>query len=206
MERYPLRKPVIVEGRYDKIKLDSLFVGEIIPTDGFRIFKEPGRLALIRSLAAKTGIIVLTDSDQAGFKIRSYLASAIPRDQITHLYIPDIAGKEKRKTHPSAEGTLGVEGVPAQVILEAFREAGELDGPAPRPSRPITKLDLYEAGLSGGEGSRALRGALLARLDLPARLGANALVGVLNRLLDYDQFCRLLEELRQPDAAKENAP
>ena len=197
MDKMAIAKPVIVEGRYDKIKLDSLFQADVIPTDGFRIFKEPEKLALIRSLAAKTGIIILTDSDEAGFRIRSYLASAIPREQITHLYIPDIAGKEKRKAHPSAEGTLGVEGIPAQVIVEAFRQAGELGEGAPRPSRPITKLDLYELGLSGGVGSRGLRQALMARLGLPARLGTNALAGVLNRLLDYHQFCRLLEEIRR---------
>ena len=197
MDKMAIAKPVIVEGRYDKIKLDSLFQADVIPTDGFRIFKEPEKLALIRSLAAKTGIIILTDSDEAGFRIRSYLASAIPREQITHLYIPDIAGKEKRKARPSAEGTLGVEGVPSQVIVEAFRQAGELEGSPPSPSRPITKLDLYELGLSGGEGSRELRRALISRLDLPARLGANALVGVLNRLLNYHQFCQLLEEIRR---------
>lgn len=199
MEKMVIAKPVIVEGRYDKIKLESLFEADVIQTDGFRIFKEPKKLELIRSLAAKTGIIILTDSDEAGFRIRSYLSSAIPKGQITHLYIPDIAGKEKRKARPSAEGTLGVEGVPSQIIVEAFRQAGELDGCPARPSRPITKLDLYETGLSGGEGSRALRLALMARLGLPARLGPNALVGVLNRLLNYDQFCQLLEEIRRED-------
>lgn len=200
MNKPHIRKPIIVEGRYDKIKLESLVDGDILPTDGFRIFKEPARLELIRTLAAKTGIIVLTDSDAAGFKIRGHIASAVPPEQITHLYIPNLHGKESRKAHPSAEGTLGVEGVPAQVILEAFRAAGELDGgeaPPSSPARPITKLDLYEDGLCGGPGSRGLRGALMARLNLPARLGTNALVAVLNRLLTYPQYRELLELLAQ---------
>ena len=201
--KYPIRKPIIVEGRYDKIKLDSLFEADVIPTDGFRIFKEPERLELIRRLAQRTGIIVLTDSDVAGFKIRSHISSAVPPEQITHIYIPDIAGKERRKLHPSAEGTLGVEGVPAQVILDAFRAAGELDGEPPAPDRPITRIDLYEDGVTGGPGSRSVRAALIARLSLPARLGTGGLLAMLNRLLTHSQYQQLLEELREELYTKE---
>ena len=193
-----LRQAVIVEGRYDKAKLASLVDATILTTDGFDIFKDREKLALIRALAAKNGVVLLTDSDAAGFKIRGYLARAIPPGQLTHVYIPDLFGKEPRKARPSAEGKLGVEGVPAGTLLEAFRRAGVTAEPvedAP-PRAPITKADLMDWGLSGGEQSAARRRALCARLGLPERLSANGLLGALNALYRREELEALLAEER----------
>lgn len=141
--------------------------------------------------------MVLTDSDGAGFVIRNYLSSSIPAEQIKHAYVPDMFGKEKRKEKPSKEGKLGVEGVPAQVILEALQRAGATCGqePVACPKRMITKTDLFEAGLSGGENSAQKRRALLKRLKLPEHLAPNALVKVLNSLMRYEEFYKLVQEL-----------
>lgn len=196
--RLKVKEAVIVEGKYDKIKLSSLIDGMIIETNGFQIFKDQEQLAMIRRLAETRGILVLTDSDGAGFVIRNYLAGAVPSAYIKHAYVPDLFGKEKRKEKPSKEGKLGVEGVPAQVILEALRRAGATCGEGPDPGqgrREITKMDLYEAGLSGGENSADKRKALLKRLQLPEHLAPNALVKVLNSLMGYEEFCGLVQEL-----------
>ncbi len=192
-----LRQAIVVEGRYDKAKLASIFDTTIIQTDGFAIFRSPEKLELIRRLARQDGIIILTDSDRAGFKIRSYIGGAVQDAQITHIYIPDIPGKERRKHRPSAEGKLGVEGVEDRLLVQAFEKAGVLDGAPPEPpARPITKLDLYEDGFAGGPESRTLRALLLQRLELPARLSANALVSVLNRLLTYEQYRELVGQIK----------
>lgn len=186
-------KTIVVEGRYDKAKLASVFDANIIETGGFRIFSDPQRLALLRRLASSEGIIVLTDSDRAGFLIRRHITSAVPPQQITHIYIPDVPGKERRKARPSAEGMLGVEGMDAQLLIEAFRQAGVLEGEEqPHAARPITKMDLYELGLSGGQGSAALRSHIKELLDLPGNLGVGDLLRALNRLLSYEQLCQLL--------------
>lgn len=167
-----IREAVIVEGKYDKIKLSSIIDGLILETHGFQIFKDQEQMALLRKLAATRGLLVLTDSDGAGFVIRNYLRGCIPKEQIRHAYIPDLFGKEKRKKSPSKEGKLGVEGVPASVIREALEKAGVCCGegePTPK-GPPITKADLFAAGLSGGEGSAARRLAFQKKLDLPERL------------------------------------
>lgn len=192
-----LKQAIVVEGRYDKAKLASIFDTTIIQTDGFAIFRNPEKLELIRRLARQEGIIILTDSDKAGFKIRNYIGGAVQEAQIIHIYIPDIPGKERRKPHPSAEGKLGVEGVEDQLLIEAFRKAGVLDGQPPQPpARPITKLDLFEDGFTGGPQSRQLRAMLLQRLKLPEHLSTNALVSVLGRLLTYEQYRALADELK----------
>ncbi len=161
--RLKVKEAVIVEGKYDKIKLSSLIDGVIIETNGFQIFKDPEQMAMIRRLAETRGILVLTDSDGAGFVIRNYLSSSIPAEQIKHAYVPDMFGKEKRKEKPSKEGKLGVEGVPAQVILEALQRAGATCGQelVACPKRMITKTDLFEAGaLRRGEQRTKAPGAV----------------------------------------------
>lgn len=190
-----VKEAVIVEGKYDKIKLSSLIDGLIIETNGFQIFKDKEQMAFIRKLADTRGIIVLTDSDSAGFLIRHYLAGAIEPEKIKHAYIPDILGKEKRKAKPSKEGKLGVEGVPAQIIRDALKRAGAgLDtrqASAGKPAKKITKADLYLAGLSGTRDSAQKRRALLKMLSLPEHLSANSLTQVLNDIMDYDEFIEM---------------
>ena len=190
-----LKETIVVEGRYDKARLANLFDAPILETGGFGIFRDKKRLELLRRLARGSGIILLTDSDMAGFRIRSYIAGAIPNGRVVHVYVPDIYGKESRKAASSAEGKLGVEGIPDGVILEAFERAGLLGRPCAAPERPITKLDLYEDGLSGGANSAEKRRALCRQLHLPERMGVNSLVAVLNSIGDYDMYRRAVEEI-----------
>lgn len=189
-----LSQAVIVEGKYDKIKLSSLIDAVIIPTDGFSIFKDREKLELIRALAKRGGIIILTDSDTAGFKIRSYLKGAIAEGEIINIYIPDIFGKERRKAAPSKEGKLGVEGIPADRLRKAFEAAG-VGVQSLQTKQPITKMDLYEAGLSGTEGSRERRKRFLRALGLPELLSANALPEILTSLLTREEFERTVKSL-----------
>ncbi len=187
---------VIVEGRYDKIKLSSVIDGIIIETDGFGIFNNKEKQKLIRKLAETKGLLILTDSDSAGFKIRSFIRGIVPAEQIKHAYIPDIFGKEKRKNEPSKEGKLGVEGVKVQVIIDALEKAGVLcEETEETERREITKLDLYEDGLSGKPDSDALRKKLLKHLDLPERLTSNALVQILNTFLTFEEYKTAIEEI-----------
>lgn len=193
-----IREAIIVEGKYDKIKLSSLVDAVIIETHGFGIFKDKEQMALIRRLAAVRGILVLTDSDGAGFVIRSHLSSCIPPEQIKHAYIPDILGKERRKAKASKEGKLGVEGLPANVLLEVLERAGvtcetDIETTA-KPRRSITKADLFEVGLTGGADASAKRRKLLKQLDLPEHLSANAMLSVLNAVLSYEDFLELLQK------------
>ncbi len=191
-----VKEAVIVEGRYDKIKLSSVIDGLIIETGGFRIFKDKEQLAMIRWLAETRGILILTDSDSAGFMIRNYLAGAIDPAKIKHAYIPDVLGKEKRKEKPSKEGKLGVEGVPADTILAALERAGVIcEDPQPQNLRVITKTDLYELGLSGREDSARRRKAFLNKLGLPEHLAVNPLVKVLNSMMTYEELCQTMKEL-----------
>ena len=183
-----IKQAVIVEGKYDKIKLSGIIDAPIIQTDGFGIFKDKELQQLIRKLAEKRGILVLTDSDSAGFKIRSFIGSTVDQKDIIHAYIPDIFGKESRKTEPSKEGKVGVEGVPEDVIMKALANAGVLCETTAEPERPITKLDLYELGFTGGEDSAKKRAALLKYYSFPSRLSANSLVKVLNCVTTYDRF------------------
>ncbi len=188
---------VIVEGRYDKIKLSSILDAVIIETDGFGIFNDKEKQKLIRKLAGTKGLLILTDSDSAGFKIRSFIRGIVPNEQIKHAYIPDIFGKEKRKTEPSKEGKLGVEGVKVQVIIDALEKAGVLCEESERTQRKeITKLDLYEDGLSGKPDSDILRKKLLKHLDLPERLTSNALVQILNTFLTFEEYKKAVEEVK----------
>lgn len=191
-----IKEAIIVEGKYDKIKLSSLIDGLIIETRGFRIFKDRAQMQLIRRLADTRGILILTDSDSAGFIIRNYLSGAVPPEKIKHAYIPDILGKERRKEKPSKEGKLGVEGVPAAAILEALERAGVVCGAEEAPAgRVITKTDFYLAGLSGGENSAEKRAALLKKLALPEHLTPNALLAVLNGMMSFEEFQSILNGL-----------
>lgn len=188
-----IREAIIVEGRYDKNTLAQIVDAPILETSGFGIFHDRQRLALLRRLAETRGIIVLTDSDGAGFVIRNYLRSAIDPSQVRHAYIPDIAGKERRKRTASKEGKLGVEGMRPDVLLEALRRAGAtIEGKeTPAAGARITKADLYAAGLTGGADSKAARQRLLAQLDLPEHLSTNALLEVLNALMTREEFQKL---------------
>ena len=194
-EKLTVAQAIIVEGKYDKIKLDSIIQGVILVTNGYRIFKDPEKMALIRYFAAHTGIIILTDSDRAGFRIRSYLKGSIPEGKITHVYIPDIFGKEKRKDKPSAEGKLGVEGMERSVLEDAFRRAGVLTETAPVRSG-LTRLDLYELGLTGGRDSASRRRALLEQLGLPTLLSTGGMLEVLNTMMTRQELEAFLHQHR----------
>ena len=197
---FRIREAIVVEGRYDKMKLSSLVDGVIIETNGFGIFKDREKLSYLRALAAKRGLIVLTDSDGAGFLIRSKLSSSIPPQQLKHAYIPDILGKERRKTAPSKEGKLGVEGMDLPTLRAALERAGAtiLEGEAaPGPAKqgePVTKSDLFQLGLSGKADSAQRRKELQRALGLPERLSANGLVQAINALYSREEFLRLAGE------------
>jgi ribonuclease M5 len=193
-----IKEAIVVEGRYDKNTLSQLVDTLILTTDGFQVFQRKDKAALLRRVAAKRGLIVLTDSDGAGFVIRNHLKGIIPQNQLKQCYIPDVYGKEKRKKTPGKEGKLGVEGMPPAVLEEALRRCGATilgEAAKERNQEEITRLDLFQAGLSGGENSAAKRKALLKRLDLPEHLSANALVQVLNTILTKEEFQAVLQEL-----------
>ena len=192
---FSIREAIVVEGRYDKNTLSQVVDTLILETNGFGLFKDPERMALLHTAARKRGLIVLTDSDGAGFVIRNRIKSSIPGELVKHAYIPDVYGKEKRKRKPGKEGKLGVEGMPPQVIEEVLRRAGAtfLGEKAVGSSAPhTTKADLFAAGLSGGEGSSQRRLELLKRLELPEHMSANALLAVLNGCYTAEEVKELL--------------
>ena len=183
-----IKQAIIVEGKYDKIKLSTLVDAVIIPTNGFAIYKDEEKKALIRSLAEKTGIIILTDSDSAGFDIRTHIRNIVKKGEIINVYIPDVFGKERRKAAPSKQGKLGVEGMTHEVLLEAFRRAGVLADESSPKGEPITKADLMDMGLIGGENSAVLRRRLQRSLGLPELLSANMLIEILNVMYSREEF------------------
>lgn len=191
-----LKEAVIVEGKYDKIKLENILDALILTTDGFGIFKDKEKQTFLRRLACERGLIILTDSDSAGFLIRNFLQSSIPPSQLTHVYIPDLFGKEKRKAVPGKEGKLGVEGVSEQVLLDAFARAGVTAQQSEQPpEQPLTAADLFELGLSGSPNSTQKRKALLQKLGLPERLSTTALLRVLNTCVPREAFYEAIKEL-----------
>lgn len=191
-----LDRPVIVEGKYDIIKLSNIIDTIIIKTDGFGIFKDKEKQKLLRRLAGEKGIIVMTDSDSAGFLIRNFISSSVPADKITHVYIPDLYGKEKRKTEVSKEGKLGVEGTPEAIIIEALEKAGVTCCESENARRRlITNIDLYEWGLMGKENSKEKRTKLLKSLALPERMSTSSLIKILNTFVTYDEFLQKVKEL-----------
>jgi ribonuclease M5 len=194
-----IQEAIVVEGRYDKNTLSQLVDTVILETSGFGIFKDREKQALFRRLAQTRGLIILTDSDGAGFLIRGHLKGVLPEEGVKHAYIPDRYGKERRKRHPGREGKLGVEGMSPQVLEESLRRAGAtfLDKREPlRAEGLLTKADLYALGLSGGTGSNLRRRALLHRLDLPENLSANGMLDLLNALLSREELETLVGELR----------
>ena len=194
-----IQEAIVVEGRYDKNTLSQLVDTVIVDTRGFGIFKDAQQLALLRRLAVRRGLIVLTDSDGAGFVIRNYLRGSIPPDRVKHAYIPDMPGKERRKRHPGREGKLGVEGMRPAVLEQALRRAGAtfLDESVPTTPapNPITKADLFALGLTGCPDAAQRRRQLLTRLDLPEHLTANALLEALNTFYTYQELCQAVHDL-----------
>lgn len=196
-----IKEVIVVEGRYDKNTLSQLVDALIIPTDGFGIFKDGEKKALLRRLARERGLILLTDSDGAGFVIRNHLKGVIPKEQLKQAYIPDVWGKERRKARPGKEGKLGVEGMKPQVLEEALRRAGATileEEPGDRACpRPITKADFFRDGLTGVPDSGQRRERLKQQLGLPQRLTANGLLEVLNRIYDYETYEKIIQSLER---------
>ena len=183
-----LKEAVIVEGKYDKIKLSSLVDGLIITTDGFGIFKDREKRELIKTLAKKRGIIILTDSDSAGFLIRSHIKGFVSEGEIKNVFIPDVFGKEKRKSAPSKEGKLGVEGMDRELLENALKKAGIVEEKTSPNAKKVLKSDLFEDGISGGADSKAERTRLLKELGLPERMSANALLETVNALYSFEEY------------------
>ncbi len=205
-----LRYPVAVEGKYDKIKLESLFEGEFFVTNGFSLFKDQGKKTLFRRLAEKTPIIVFTDSDSAGRLIRNHFKGILPADRLIHLYIPQVKGKERRKSAPSREGYLGVEGSDSALLRSIFapyvlgeepvEEGGESPfqkSSCPQKGNPLKRSELYELGYEGGTGSREKRKELLRLCGLPDNLSTAAMLEALNLLYTREELERLLGELKE---------
>ena len=194
-----LREVIVVEGRYDKNALSQVVNATVITLGGFSVFNDKEKLAFLRRLAEKQGLIVLTDSDGAGFVIRNYLKGALPKELVKQAYIPDIYGKERRKRTPGKEGKLGVEGMKPDVLLAALARAGatflDEENGTGAAGEPITKADLFELGLTGGPDSAAKRQAILRELELPEHLTANGLLEALNLLYSRESFLEFAKKL-----------
>lgn len=195
-----VKEAIVVEGKHDAIRVRAAVEAVVVQTGGFRIFRQPEQLQMMKRLAASRGLIILTDSDSAGMLIRNHLLSAIPGEQIKHAYVPPIPGKEKRKAAPSAEGLLGVEGMDATVVLAALERAGATfeDGEPPVPGNlALTKADFVAAGLSGCADSDAKRQRLMEALGLPRHLSANRLLEVVNATLTAAEWQQLLDTINR---------
>ena len=196
-----VEQAIVVEGKYDKIKLESIIDATIVVTNGYGIFKDREKLELIRFYARKKGIIILTDSDGAGFKIRGFLKGSVPEGSIKNVYIPDIFGKEKRKVKPSAEGKLGAEGIKKELIVEAFRKAGinfvSEEGAEKTERNPVTRTDIYEAGLTGTPDSSEKRKKLLKKLGLPERLSTSGMLEALNTMMSAEEFYEMMNKEKE---------
>jgi len=201
MTMLSISKPIIVEGKYDKIKLSSIVKANIITTDGFGIFSAAEKAHLLRRLAEERGIIVLTDSDGAGLVIRNYLKNLLPPDKLIHLYIPQIKGRERRKSAPSKEGYLGVEGIPADMLQKLLTPYAD-DGGTENPMN-LTKSDFYELGLSGRHDSACFRTELARVLSLPDHLSSNAMLAAINMLISENEFTAALETAKNHMQAEE---
>lgn len=189
MKLIKIREAIIVEGKYDKMKLSSIFDTVIVPTNGFAIFKDDKKLNLIRKLATLKGIIILTDSDAAGFVIRNYISGCVSKESVKHAYVPQISGKEKRKDTYSKEGFLGVEGITDDIIRQAVLKATSADDVSKEKCTwTLTKTDLFEAGLYGRENSKEKRDRLIKKLGLPSYLSTNALKDILPYYMTQEEF------------------
>lgn len=196
-----ISRPIIVEGKYDKIKVASVAHAVIVQTDGFGIFKNDERAALIRRLAEKNGVIVLTDSDAAGMTIRNYIKNILPADKIINLYTPEVHGKEKRKKAPSKAGLLGVEGTDAEKLREVLRPYS--DGGEPTGGACVTKAELYALGLCGGENSAERRKALLRELALPQTLSANAMLEAVSLTVSPEKWEEAISKISAKEGQKD---
>lgn len=196
-----IKEAIIVEGRYDKAKLSSIVDTVIVDTGGFRIYNDKEKLKYICDLARSRGIVIMTDSDAAGFQIRALLSSHIPKSQIKQVYLPDVYGKEKRKAVPSKEGKLGVEGMEKRLIEQALINAGLTDlGPKPKAEGKMTMADLYMLGLTGGPHSSVLRKKLLKSLELPERMNIKAMLDAINSRFGYREIQEMLEAIKEAEA------
>lgn len=195
-----IKEAIIVEGKYDKMKVKSLVDTPVIATNGFRVFKDKEKQNLIRQVAISRGVLILTDSDSAGFVIRNFLKGSVPCDKIKNCYIPEIKGKEKRKDTPSKEGFLGVEGVSDEIIINAVKQSGATvlnsDDNSEVKNNEITKTLFFQLGLAGAENSKLLRRELLKSLNLPVYLTTNAMIEALNCLLTADELENKLDEIK----------
>lgn len=191
-ERLKIPFPVIVEGKYDKLRLECVMEGQILTTDGFGLFNRREKTQLFRALAQKTPLILLTDSDGAGKLIRSHLTSCLPAGRLIQLYIPKITGTERRKQHPSAEGTLGVEGMGQSLLYDLLAPYADAGAVLRAAENPLCKADLFEDGLTGCPDSTARRDAFAERLGLPAGMTPNAFLAALRVLLSYDDYLRMV--------------
>ena len=190
---------MIVEGKYDKQKLSRILDATILATNGFRIFKDREMRQLIQTLAEQNGIIILTDSDSAGFKIRNYIKGFVPAERITNVYIPEIAGKEKRKREASKEGLLGAEGVSDEMILAALMQSGITLEQKTKSGDKITKLDFYRDGFSGGPHSAAYRRLLLRHLNLPHYMSTNSMLEIMNATMTVDEYHLMVKKMKEQD-------
>ncbi|MBR7133794.1 MAG: DUF4093 domain-containing protein [Clostridia bacterium] len=188
-----LEQPVIVEGKYDKITLENVIDALIIPTNGFGIFKDREKCELIRTLAKRSGIIIMTDSDSAGAMIRAHIKKISGDGRIINVYVPCLKGKEKRKSTQSREGLLGVEGMTPEIITKALERSGVCGKYIEKKGKKITKTDMYLAGLSGGENSSEKRREYLKKLSLPENLSPNAMLDILNTIFTYEEFILSLQ-------------
>lgn len=195
---HTIKEAVIVEGIYDKNKLESFLDGVILTTHGFAVYRNDDFVKTIQKLAEKTGIVILTDSDSAGLRIRSFIKQKVPEDRVKHAYVPDIEGVERRKRKASAEGLLGVEGMSEEIILKALRDAGCTidDSESKGAQSRITKADMFALGLSGGGGARGLRERLSEELGVPAKLSANMLLEVLNRMVSLEELVEIVQKIK----------
>lgn len=196
-----IKEAIVVEGTYDKIKLNQLVDTTVITTNGFGIYKDKKKIDMIRQYAQKDGIIIFTDSDRAGFQIRNHIKNLVGNDNVKHAYIPDIKGKEKRKSSPSKEGFLGVEGVSDEQIIESLKNAGITGKTEFTQEKTISKSDLFADGFSGRAESKFLREKLLEKLGLPMKLSVNMLLDVLNDMYGYDQYKKLADEIKKETAS-----
>lgn len=189
-----VKEAVIVEGKYDKIKLSNILDALIIETNGFGIYKDKERLSFIRNLAKERGLIIITDSDHSGFQIRNFIANCAKNGSVKHIYIPDVYGKERRKLQPSKEGKLGVEGISDEILIRLFSDNG-IKYESSQPREMITNYDLFEMGISGTPDAGKKKKKLLKQLELPEFLSTNSLLSCLNSMMSKAEFKKLAESL-----------
>ena len=197
---YSIKEVVIVEGIYDKIKLSGFIESPVFAVDGFSIFNNRETQKAVKTFAEKTGIVILTDSDSAGLKIRAFIKQLIKSGTVFDAFVPEIYGKERRKAIGGKEGILGVEGISENVIIDAIKKSGaEVLGETAQKKmkEPVTKADFYKLGISGGENSRNLRRKLLFELNLPTKMSANMLISVIDRLLDRDELYAMVDKIKK---------